>query len=1308
LRSAGADWWKIADFSLDGVPNDTRAACDRRVSEIVQELDAHRPWVLKEPRLCLLFPVWRVVVDGAVCVIVHRSPVQVAYSLQKRNRFPLAFGVSLWERYTLEALSVSLGLPRFLVSYERLMSDPVFEVDRLCRRLKAMGVDGLGLPRQENVASLIRSDLFHHRQQNDEFSQLLNQRQSDLARAMADGTAIDMADAPPLSRPAHEILHLYQAHRVTGDELEALRAQERLRTREVETLRARVLSLGEQLEGERRDSRSSRKQLGDVIRDLDAVRNEVKGLEDENRRLREAVDGAIAERRRVQAANDRVLHELESLKSDVARIEGERRTATARTSQLESEVARLQEVERNSKRDRILLSETVSNNRRLERAVEDLLVFLRRAQQRYQEIARLRRLRFGPLEILPRRRTASAMDGLSEVFRELGGWVRRQRSLLVRLVRPRGPTSAADALRTNGSVGPERTGEPIRPAVAPSAGAGGGSPRRGLTVAVVAWDVGHNPLGRAYMLAEALQRHYRVVLLGPSFSRYGRDVWQPVREGRVTTIPIPGTDFPQFATLVDRIAPRIAADVIVACKPRLPSVQLGLLMKSFLNRPLIIDVDDHELSFFDHRTPLTLEDVRSVGVSNDLSTPFGETWTRFCESLIPLADAVTVSNEVLQGMYGGTLVPHARDELRFDPSLHDRAAHRHKLGIGDHERLVLFAGTPRRHKGVLEVLRAVKATSEPRYRLVVVGTPPDPNLGEALRREGGDVLTLLPDQPFDTLPGLVLAADLVCVFQDPESDVSKTQLPVKVIDALAMGVPVIASSVPPLDPLIDAGAVEVVDIDRLAVAIERALSDSVSRRRAQLARRDLFMERYSYSAIGDTLVSLIDGVLADPKPVGPKDLEFTGLQRSANVPAVATRRVHDDAIDIVMFWKQNDTGLYGRRHEMLVKYLARRPEVRKIVVFDHPISLELLQKRASSAHVSQWREVYRETMIRTWGVRDTEDVTFDCFVYSTGTRGRDRQIWPWPKRSDYYGFLDGRLDDLGIDPSRAVFWFYPKNLDIPEIARRYAPRVRVVDIIDDHRTWPGLNDAEREQLTRHYAEVLELADLAIANCEPVRRSLSVMRGDIQLVPNGCEVEGAPDVLADPRLVALRDLSGPKLGFVGNLEAKIDRELLRYLAEQRPNWQIVLVGSTHANPEILELDVYPNVHFVGVVRYPEVRAWINEFDVALVPHRDTEQTRSMNPLKVLVYCSLGVPVVSANVQNLGDFENFVYMADSHQAFLEQVENAIRAGGARDQDLLEDCLEHNSWEARVNDIIARLLELSGSPSDPLNVDRGGRGS
>ena len=107
--------------------------------------------------------------------------------------------------------------------------------------------------------------------------------------------------------------------------------------------------------------------------------------------------------------------------------------------------------------------------------------------------------------------------------------------------------------------------------------------------------------------------------------------------------PLPGEDFPEFLKTLEKAAPRIEADIIIACKPRIPSVQLGLMMKAFLNRPLFIDIDDYELSFFKERSRLCLDDVRKKHFT-DLHIPFEETWTRFAESLIASADGRFVIN----------------------------------------------------------------------------------------------------------------------------------------------------------------------------------------------------------------------------------------------------------------------------------------------------------------------------------------------------------------------------------------------------------------------------------------------------------------------------------------------------------------------------------------------------------------------------------------------------------------------------------------------------------------------------------------
>jgi glycosyltransferase involved in cell wall biosynthesis len=821
-------------------------------------------------------------------------------------------------------------------------------------------------------------------------------------------------------------------------------------------------------------------------------------------------------------------------------------------------------------------------------------------------------------------------------------------------------------------------------------------PRRryNLTVAVIAWDVGHNPLGRAYLLAEALSRYFHVILLGPQFKRYNTRVWAPLADARIPVLPLPGDDFPGFLRTLEKAAPRIEADIVISCKPRLPSVQMGLMMKAFLNRPVFIDIDDYELSFFKQRSRLSLEDIRKQAYP-DLKLPFEETWTRFAEGLITHADGWFVSNPALAEKFGGIMAPHARDEARFDPSLYDRQARRRELGIDPDDKVVLFLGTPRPHKGVTEVLEALRTCNNPRYKLCVTGTPPDRAYDQALRSRGGDSLIMLPDQPFDRLAENLIIADLICLIQDPESEISRYQLPAKVIDALAMGIPVLATETGPLASLVRAGVVTPVTPDSLAPSIDRMLSEADAHRRKQLEKRDLFLKQYSYAAITDAMRDPLLSALEKPRPLDDDALAFLEVQRSLPETETAPGQqpsIKNGAIDIVVFWKQNDTGLYGRRSDMFIKYLALREEIGRIAIFDMPISIEALREKAAGNGISHDRMIYRETLLRNWGVRDTDKISFHTFIYGTSGADRDKQIWQYPDESGFEAFVARRLETCGIDPKASVFWFYPYNPHIPRLARSFKPRVKVVDLVDDHRTWPDLSEIKRLQLTLHYREVLKSADLALANCETVRAALEKYHPDIRLVPNGCEIASPPEAPSDEAFGRFAALGGPKLVYVGNLEkGKIDTALIQTMAEKRPDWQICLIGSTHANPEIMELDVFPNIHFFGVVGYPEVRAWINACDVAILPHVDSAKTQSMNPLKLYVYCSLGVPVVATDIRNMDDLRSHVAVASSDDDFIAKVEDALSKGKKGISGDLRQCLAANSWEQRVETVMTHLKEI-----------------
>lgn len=162
LQGAGLDWDRVSDFSLERLPSPLVTAYKVRYKRIFLELDAHRPWFIKEPRLCLLLPLIRDLLERPAVVLVARDPIEVAMSLEARNGIPRSAGIALWECYMVQALRASAGLPRLLVRHSDLVSQPLEAVHKLWSELVELGCDTLRKPSTEEISSFI--DLRYYRQ----------------------------------------------------------------------------------------------------------------------------------------------------------------------------------------------------------------------------------------------------------------------------------------------------------------------------------------------------------------------------------------------------------------------------------------------------------------------------------------------------------------------------------------------------------------------------------------------------------------------------------------------------------------------------------------------------------------------------------------------------------------------------------------------------------------------------------------------------------------------------------------------------------------------------------------------------------------------------------------------------------------------------------------------------------------------------------------------------------------------------------------------------------------------------------------
>jgi len=397
---------------------------------------------------------------------------------------------------------------------------------------------------------------------------------------------------------------------------------------------------------------------------------------------------------------------------------------------------------------------------------------------------------------------------------------------------------------------------------------------------------------------------------------------------------------------------------------------------------------------------------------------------------------------------------------------------------------------------------------------------------------------------------------------------------------------------------------------------------------------------------------------------------------------------------IVLFWKQNDTGLYGRRHDMAIKYLAERSDVSKVLVIDAPIAASVLYSKQVGHELTHDRDIYLHTYQKALGTAEGLKVNFNTFIYKSNAFLDAVAPSGCALTFDSYSsFLTTLFEQHNVDPRQAIFWFYPKNVFAEQLIDFFHPAKVVVDVVDDHRAWPGLPESEKEKLTSHYQALLSRADMAFANCQPVFESMREFFSNIALVPNGCDLKPNNDIPEEhPFYEELCHFSGPIIGFVGNLESKIDIILMEKVAAYFTDALIVLIGSTHANPAVRSLSKFSNIRLPGVIAYRYVNAFVAKFTVAIIPHLHTELTSNMNPLKAFVYLANAKPIVATSVPNLPVCDALI-VVDSHSAFIDALIKVI--SGKSDLDIVSatrDFVKNNSWQARFASHVDLLMNSS----------------
>jgi UDP-galactopyranose mutase len=219
-----------------------------------------------------------------------------------------------------------------------------------------------------------------------------------------------------------------------------------------------------------------------------------------------------------------------------------------------------------------------------------------------------------------------------------------------------------------------------------------------------------------------------------------------------------------------------------------------------------------------------------------------------------------------------------------------------------------------------------------------------------------------------------------------------------------------------------------------------------------------------------------------------------------------------------------------------------------------------------------------------------------------------------------------------LDGTTTVAWLYTP-LALP-LAEALGPSVIVYDCMDELSLFMG---APPELLSRE-AALLECADVMFTGGPSLFRAKQALHPNVHCFPSSVDashfrvaregdssIDEAEDQVGLPR---------PRLGYYGVIDERLDLELVDFIAQARPDWQIVLLGPV-VKIDPATLPRRQNIHYLGQRSYQDLPRYLVGWDVCLLPFARNDATRFISPTKTLEYMAAERPIVSTPITDVAE-------------------------------------------------------------------------
>jgi len=246
-----------------------------------------------------------------------------------------------------------------------------------------------------------------------------------------------------------------------------------------------------------------------------------------------------------------------------------------------------------------------------------------------------------------------------------------------------------------------------------------------------------------------------------------------------------------------------------------------------------------------------------------------------------------------------------------------------------------------------------------------------------------------------------------------------------------------------------------------------------------------------------------------------------------------------------------------------------------------------------------------------------------------------------------------------------------------------------------------------QELRDREAELMSTADLVFTGGQSLYEAKREKRESVHCFPSSIDVDHfaqALQVTEDPE--DQKTIAHPRIGFCGVIDERCDLELLREIADMRPDWHFVMIGPVvKINEE--DLPRRENIHYLGGKKYDELPNYIAGWDVAMMPFALNESTRFISPTKTPEYLAAGRPVVSTPIRDVvrpyGE-KGLVHIASTPEQFVQAIQAAMGEDPVARMEQVKEFMKDMSWDKtqrHMSDLINEVLRSREQMASAVTV-------